>query len=532
MSLNRIGIEENELVMQIEDLPSYNFTILAEVLNSQKKLNEKFVALEFINNFDGALKYQRLEELGFLYDYAFNKLSNDYFHNKYWPTTAELEREDDNLEIDFLTMNLYNELTYRHIYARLQHWDSDIRARSWDNYMELFEFIIPKKNKKYNSNTIELPGKWVWDMLDEFIYQFQNFCFFRSKIKSAQDTNYNKLLENESLPNLHDVKSILNRFIKESEIIDENGKMRQIADIKTIHLFGYYSIVALCKLHVIIGETEEALNVIAPIDYSNLKVYSKSWSCLNSLYYYAGMAYLLNKKYIQATKLLETIVSFSNKYKHFFIKSFQYDNIMKQMDRALLLLCICLSLNQIPINAVVKNLITDKYNDKFERLLKYDKACFEESFTHGSCKMTTPLLQSSDFKNNGFLENTRDPMVETVNKFLAEFTKSQILNNVEGVLDLYPTITLKKFAKIMDLQESEVTGILQDFKTSKNLGGASTPFDATVVSKITSGVKFIEFSVVGDEIHVDMDIKEESHINFFQRHCNGLESMISKIELL
>lgn len=239
-------------------------------------------------------------------------------------------------------------------------------------------------------------------MLDEFIYQFQNFCFFRSKIKSAQDTNYNKLTENESLPNLEDVKNILNRFIKESEIFDESGKMREVKELKTIHFFGYYSIVALCKLHVIIGETEAALDVIAPIDQLTLKVYSKSWSCLNSLFYFAGMAYLLNKKYIQATKLLETIVSFSNKYKHFFIKSFQYDAIMKQLDRALLLLCICLSLNQIPIAPVVKNLITDKYADKFEKLLKYDKACFEESFTHGSCKMTTPLLKSSDFKTNGF----------------------------------------------------------------------------------------------------------------------------------
>jgi translation initiation factor 3 subunit L len=369
-------------------------------------------------------------------------------------------------------------------------------------------------------------------MLDEFIYQFQNFCFFRSKIKSAQDTNYNKLTENDSLPNLEDVKNILNRFIKESGIFDEHGKMQEVKELKTIHFFGYYSIVALCKLHVIIGETEAALEVIAPIDYVTLKIYSKSWSCLNSLFYFAGMAYLLNKKYIQATKLLETIVSFSNKYKHFFIKSFQYDAIMKQLDRALLLLCICLSLNQIPIAPVVKNLITDKYNDKFEKLLKYDKACFEESFTHGSCKMTTPLMKSSDFKTNGFLENTRDPMVETVNRFSAEFTKSQLLNNVEGILDLYPTISLKKFASIMNVSESEVSGILADFKTSKNLGGAETPFDATVVSKITNGVKFIEFSVVGDEIHVDMDIKEESHIMFFQKHCEGLEGIISKIELL
>jgi len=65
MSLNRIGIEENELMMQIEDLPSYNYTNLGEILGAQKKLSEKRVAIEFIQAFDGALKYQKLEELSF-----------------------------------------------------------------------------------------------------------------------------------------------------------------------------------------------------------------------------------------------------------------------------------------------------------------------------------------------------------------------------------------------------------------------------------------------------------------------------------
>lgn len=123
-------------------------------------------------------------------------------------------------------------------------------------------------------------------------------------------------------------------------------------------------------------------------------------------------------------------------------------------------------------------------------------------------------------------------MVETVNRFSAEFTKSQILNNVEGILDLYPTISLKKFASIMAVGEGEVDGILKDFKTSKCLVGGGTAFDRTVVSKMMVGVKFIEFSVVGDEICVDMDIKEESHIMFFRKHCEGLEGIISKIELL
>ena len=73
MSLSRIGMEDNELIMQIEDLPSYNYTILGELMQKGKRNSERHVATEFINALDGGCKYKRLEEIGYLYDFAFHK---------------------------------------------------------------------------------------------------------------------------------------------------------------------------------------------------------------------------------------------------------------------------------------------------------------------------------------------------------------------------------------------------------------------------------------------------------------------------
>ena len=28
---------------------------------------------------------------------------------------------------------------------------------------------------------LELPDQWLWDIIDEFIYQFQSFCLWRAK---------------------------------------------------------------------------------------------------------------------------------------------------------------------------------------------------------------------------------------------------------------------------------------------------------------------------------------------------------------
>jgi translation initiation factor 3 subunit L len=34
---------------------------------------------------------------------------------------------------------------------------------------------------------MQLPNQWLWDMVDEFIYQFQSFCQYRAKLKQRTD---------------------------------------------------------------------------------------------------------------------------------------------------------------------------------------------------------------------------------------------------------------------------------------------------------------------------------------------------------
>lgn len=35
--------------------------------------------------------------------------------------------------------------------------------------------------------TLELPEQWLWDIVDEFIYQFQSFCVWTAKVKTKSD---------------------------------------------------------------------------------------------------------------------------------------------------------------------------------------------------------------------------------------------------------------------------------------------------------------------------------------------------------
>jgi translation initiation factor 3 subunit L len=107
-----------------------------------------------------------------MYEISFPKLSERYFKTTSWPPVEYIA---DLVENDHVFCMLYKELYYRHLYAKTM---PDLRQRceSWDNYCDLFGVIL------HGSVNMVLPNNWLWDMVDEFIYQFQSFCQYRGKV--------------------------------------------------------------------------------------------------------------------------------------------------------------------------------------------------------------------------------------------------------------------------------------------------------------------------------------------------------------
>merc|ERR1719453_1483301 len=104
---------------------------------------------------------------------------------------------------------------YRHLHGRLaQSVTFEERKASWDNYVELFETVLASIEK-----TTELPAQWVWDMLDEFIYQFQTFTSNRNKAVKAQTVEAIAYLkENPEMWSTVTVYSLLHRLVEASKV--------------------------------------------------------------------------------------------------------------------------------------------------------------------------------------------------------------------------------------------------------------------------------------------------------------------------
>ncbi len=116
---------------------------------------------------------------------------------------------------DQLFLILYKELYYRHIYARVQGGPTiEQRFESYYNYCNLFNFILSSDTPV----TLELPNQWLWEIIDEFIYQFQSFQQFRAKLHKKSQDEIEVLRHNPRVWDVLQVLNVLHSMVDKSNI--------------------------------------------------------------------------------------------------------------------------------------------------------------------------------------------------------------------------------------------------------------------------------------------------------------------------
>lgn len=127
----------------------------------------------FLMNFCQAIKEGNLYDIQNMYENTFPQISDHHFDKTAWPEEQEVGAIVDN---DKVFLILYKELYYRHIHARIPGGPKlEQRINSFFNYCDFFNLIISAQNPVM----LELPDIWLWELVDEFVYQFQNFAQYR-----------------------------------------------------------------------------------------------------------------------------------------------------------------------------------------------------------------------------------------------------------------------------------------------------------------------------------------------------------------
>jgi len=430
---------------------------------------------------------------------------------------------------DQLFLILYKELYYRHVYARVQGGPTlDQRFESYFNYCALFNYILSADTPV----PLELPNQWLWDIIDEFIYQFQSFSQYRCKLSKKKDEETEFLRSNPKVWNVHSVLNVLHSLVDKSSINQQLEVYTSGGDPDSVagefgrrplyKMLGYFSLVGLLRLHSLLGDYYEALKVVESMNINKKSMYSRVSACHITTCYYVAFAYMMMRRYQDAIRTLSNILLFIQRTKqHFQNKTYLYDTINKQNDQMYTLLAMCLSLHPICIDETVYSHLREKYAERMIKMSKCDMQEYEASFQFACPKFLSPVPPNYDAIQA--VNFHKEPYLQQLNVFLKEVTNQQPVPVIRSYLKLYTTLPISKLAAFMDLKEDELNVHLMCFKHKmKNL----------VWTKGTSGLdgefhsaSEVDFYIDKDMIHIADTKVARRYGDFFIRNIHKFEEL-------
>ena len=188
------------------------------------------------------------------------------------------------------------------------------RFESYYNYCSLFNCILTSGSPV----TLDLPNQWLWEIIDEFIYQFQSFVQFRAKLGKKTSEELDILRQN---PRTWDVLQVLNVL---HSMVDKSNINKQLEMYSTgkdpdlvagefgrhplYKMLGYFSLVGLLRLHSLLGDFHQAIQVLENVELNKKSLYSRVPGCQISMYYYVGFAYMMMRRYADAIRTFSNIL--------------------------------------------------------------------------------------------------------------------------------------------------------------------------------------------------------------------------------
>ncbi|EFA79519.1 proteasome component region PCI domain-containing protein [Heterostelium album PN500] len=444
--------------------------------------------ITFLNNF----RSQSHQDILLSYDNFFRSCEI-YYPNCALPTVEVFlallgDRIDENNFTDKFFILLYKEIYYRYYYARVSQPNIHVCVESWQNYALIFNTLLDAQTP--TEVEIDLPNAWVWDIVDEFVYQYHTFA--KAKLKKS-DVEF--LSENPDIWDTTSVIQYLYFLIRKSQIFNSpaSGTESSLDDFcshPVYKMLGYYSIISLVRVQCLLGDYTLALKTLELIDMGKRAMYTFVTACHITLYYYLAYAYLMSRRYNEANKALNTIlISMASKSK---AQNFQADHNEKKIDKMYALLAICQALYPSKIDENVNNLLKEKFGEKLLRMQKGEIAVYEELFTFASPRCVGPVSPYI----SGLNQTVFDPPRLQLSLFIEEVKQQSLLTTIRSYITLYSSISIQKLATLlqMDPEDLRVKLTCYKHKLINVLGKGDNKWNNQMD---------IDFTIDQDMIHID-----------------------------
>ena len=291
--------------------PQASFQTPREANQADFLLNQQ--TKDFISRMYDAFNTENIPELKRLYC-GWDEVTRLYYNDCPWPEQEAIEGLCDGSQ---LFMLLYKEYCFRHLYAikrpNGQAYAGVLeRVDAFEHYCRLFDFIIEYRD----DIPYTLPLEWLFDLISEFVYQFQAFWQYHAKIEQMTEEDISNLEQHSGAWDPATVIWYLDELqkrslIKEKMLAAKNGAPEPALPCQVMQKLGYLAMIGEARLQLVLGDYNACLDAISTIDISSdakgTGLFTRVPLCRVYLYYCAGFSYMMLKRFPEAARVLNQI---------------------------------------------------------------------------------------------------------------------------------------------------------------------------------------------------------------------------------
>ncbi|KAJ6179564.1 hypothetical protein N7519_010025 [Penicillium mononematosum] len=337
----------------------------------------------------------------------------------------------------------------------------ETKFASYDNYCSLFHYILNSDGPV----DLEVPNYyWAWEVIDEFIYQFESFCRYRNRVActGSNEEESQLLRENPNTWGCYSVLNVLYSLIQRSQISEQLNATKRGEDPMAVageygsrplyKMLGYFSIIGLLRVHCLLGDFSLALKILDDVEMNKKAMFARVMAAHFTTYYYVGFSYMMMRRYGDAIRMFSHILVYVSRTKNFQKGGNNYEAIAKKNDQMYALIAICVALHPTRLDDTIHSAVREKYGEQFYRMQKGGPEAlpvFEELFRSSCPKFINPT--PPDFDNPA---SNVDPVDHHHTAIFMDEVKNTLFNpTIRSYLKLYTTMDLKKLAGFLEVRQ-------------------------------------------------------------------------------
>jgi translation initiation factor 3 subunit L len=314
-----------------------------------------------------------------------------------------------------------------------------------------------------------------------------------------------------------------------------------------LRTLGYFSLIGLHRIHVLLGDYTTALQVLDPIDLDKPGMFSKVAGSGVSTAYHVGFACLMQRRYTDAIRHFNGSLVYVNRLKVGYARPYSLDLLLKKQEQMYALLAIAVTLcggggsggggggnNSVMrlLEEGVVGSLREKHGDDMSRLGQGVQSAYDELFSYSCPKFVTPAPPAGASAEEGTAPAAASNYNEEAYRmqlklFMAEVASFDKMPVLRSFLKLYTTIPIAKLADLMETDaavlRNQLTCMKQKTRVLEWRGGASA------LDGVWVACSDVDFQIAGDMIHVT-DVKPpKRNGDYFLRHITKQNTLMEDL---